>query len=422
VPKSAVTQDDEQQPGKDRSGGSALGRLRDLLWKRRFDLELWGLGIIVTLIITVVTTYISLYPEETKQWIGKHLPALKGSFMFLWNVTIYLFAFGSFWFAIRMRQALKRTRQDLTLAVTTAIDIPNRRWNRITSLHYAHLEYDPFLKYDFDTPTGFGVYFLEKLMGKTDETDGMPVDPEGPKRNWNNVIDVLKPGVCDVVATPLFATFERSMKARFTAPLFFSNIGLYMNTEAVPRTLWEGLTVDNLKQRLDPAQTNLRFLAVKGEISEKLAKKFAPGLVGDVREGSFLPRVLIKDILDGSFPPFALFCETYVAERQIQQLDKEGAKNGKPRHIAVQNVLPWNSILYPVCFAVHRGDYQLANLLNIRLLHVTQAQSALEQLGIWLMKDRGIEKLEDKEAFSNELKRHFVAEWPYGKLRDGVHV
>ena len=100
----------------------------------------------------------------------------------------------------------------------------------------------------------------------------------------------MAPGVCDVIATPLFATFDRSSKVRFTAPLFFSNIGLYMNKDAMSRTFLEGISVQNLTERLrDGGHTSkdLQFLSIKGEISEKMAMKYAGWMVDD-RVGQFV--------------------------------------------------------------------------------------------------------------------------------------
>ena len=86
-------------------------------------------------------------------------------------------------------------------------------------------------------------------------------------------------------------------------------------------------------------------------------------------------------------------------------------------------MLPAQSILYPVCFAVPYGDYELANLLNIRLLQFTQKKSALDELAEWLARDRGLVDTVDKKDRSNfikNVKKHFVAAWPLEKGKDGT--
>jgi len=267
------------------------------------------------------------------------------------------------------------------------------RWENLTTIYYGHLEYEPFLHYrrNDGNPAGIGIELLERLLEFPLGGKKVEVKPFQARRNWNDVLDGLIQNNYDVVATPLFATFDRSKHVAFTAPLCFSNVGLYVRTDVANLTALTNLTIDNLRSAIE--KSALEFLCVKGEISEKLAAKY-----GDrdstVSEGSgtILPS-LFEKINAHEHPHYALFCESFYAENQ--QLVKERF---------VVNVLPPHGILYPVCFAVRQGDYQLVNLLNIRLLQFNQNGGALPLLAAEWERHQGVE--------AKNIKQHFVAEWP----------
>jgi len=387
----------------------------------------------------LVTLFLAVYPDVIRGWINKFAPALLHVFDFLRPFWIPGALFFGGCIAIWIRhygqekeQIIEGLQEQINVLTKATEKIPNRRWETIKNIKYGHIGYDPFLRYEHGKikPTGFGVDLLNKLLGAAEL---VTVKPEDDERSWDRMAERFAPGVCDVLATPMFATFDRSSKVRFTAPLFFSNVGLYVNIDATPAIFWQGMTVDNLKERLKDSQFGdpqfLKFISFRGEISEKLAKKYAQGQV-DTRAGHFLPGTLLKDVADSVFPPRALFCESYVAEDQLEKLKVDWRDAVPPPTRAfprVINVLPANSILYPVCFAVPYGDYQLANLLNIRLLQLTRQESALDQMAEWLANDRRLmdgEKPEEKfrTKFIEKVKTHFVAEWPSMEEKDGTHA
>ena len=84
---------------------------------------------------------------------------------------------------------------------------------------------------------------------------------------------------------------------------------------------------------------------------------------------------------------------------------------------------PRRAFFIPFASRFHTGSYELANLLNIRLLQFTQKKSALDELAEWLARDRGLVDTVDKKDRSNfikNVKKHFVAAWPLEKGKDGT--
>jgi ABC-type amino acid transport substrate-binding protein len=272
---------------------------------------------------------------------------------------------------------------------------PRGRWETVTQIKFGHLAYHPFLEYPLNgAPSGLGVEWLRELLGFSLHGSKIEVLPEKQKRDWGNIIEGLTEGRYDVVATPLFATFDRSKQVAFTAPLFFSNIGLYVSKETSELSVWKNIRVDGLDSAIKRAG-KLEFLSVKGEISEKLANKYTEKESINSLGGGIILSSLFGEIARSNASHQALFCESFYA--QLQPEVKDGA---------VVNVLPLPQILYPVCFALRLGDYQLANLLNIRLLRFTQGGGAFPRLAERLAKT-GSDHLTEEE-----IKRHFVAEWP----------
>src|ERR1700692_2813328 len=267
-----------------------------------------------------------------------------------------------------------------------------------SQIRFGHLAYKPFFKYDDkDDPCGLGVDWLRQLLEFSLRGKSVRIKRFDDRGDWSNILDGLIKKDYDVVATPLFATFDRSKRVAFTAPLFFSNVGLYVSRETSSHNAWndmtaDNMTVDKMKSIIERAG-KLRFLSVEGEISEKLAAKYSDkGSISSFGSSKTLSS-LFETIADSSDPHCALFCESFYAE--IQPLVE--SKN-------VVNVFPWHQILYPVCFAVRLGDYQLLNLLNIRLIQFTQNGDALRLLEEVAKADYGLN--------AEDVRKHFVAESP----------
>jgi hypothetical protein len=268
------------------------------------------------------------------------------------------------------------------------------RWETVARIKFGHLDYPPFLKHKpiVGDPIGPAVLLLNELLAPNASPEQKP-RAAGGWRNWDNVFDGLIAGDYDVVATPLFATFDRSKKVRFTAPLFFSNIGLYVRKEIAAPPL-KDLKFDKLAEVIQ--KSKLDFLSVEGEISQKLAVKYArPERILPPYPPTTVLSSLFEQVANPENETSALFCESYFAEHQALVQDEK-----------VVNVLSTHEILYPVCFAVRIGDYQLANLLNIRMLNFAEERGILKFLSDKLAVD------EDNVVKADKINLHFVSKWP----------
>ena len=220
------------------------------------------------------------------------------------------------------------------------------RWETFSVVRYGHIDYPPFLRHNGITgiPTGPSVDLLTQLLAPPSLNGRIKVEPKGGLRNWDNIFGGLDSGDYDVVATPLFATFDRSKLVRFTTPLFFSNIGFYVRAELEDLPSLKSLAVSRLSQAIKSVKLDL--LSIEGEISYLLAKKYADE---DRRLSPYGPETALSDLFEqvanSENETSALFCESYYAAHQ--PLVKSGQ---------VKNVLNTHEILYPVCFAVRIGD------------------------------------------------------------------
>jgi Bacterial extracellular solute-binding proteins, family 3 len=320
--------------------------------------------------------------------------------------------------ALRRTRGLEKTQKELQESNTRANEVSAKneelkkenetlkqrgikelrgRWETVTKITYGHLAYKPFLDYDDkDDPIGLGVDWLKQLLDYSLEGRTVVLDNYPDGGTWGNIFQGLIDKAYDVVATPLFATFDRSRQVAFTTPLFFSNVGLYVSKTTSQLPAWGNIKTSDLKSAIAQAG-KLEFLGVKGEISEKLAKKYFDKDKDTIQvsSGKVVPKNLFKDIAGTKVPQGALFCESYYAH--LQPLVQSGE---------VVNVLPRHQILYPVCFAVRLGDYQLLNLLNVRLLEFARNGGAIPKL-VNKISNGG-----DPNLDLNRVKEHFVAEWP----------
>jgi hypothetical protein len=163
------------------------------------------------------------------------------------------------------------------------------------------------------------------------------------------------------------------------------------------------LRIDTLKSKIKSVG-DLTFLSVSGEISESLAKDYADEGAIIPKPGNILPGSLFDEIVKN--PRRAIFYESFAAHLEPAVFNEK-----------VENVLPAHEIIYPVCFAVRIGDYQLADFLNIRLLQYSQAGGAFDLLAKTLASDPGNRLTED------EVKEHFVAQWPCPiETKDATHA
>jgi hypothetical protein len=289
-------------------------------------------------------------------------------------------------------QHLYLENQALRICPHIRRDAP-QRWEELGKIQYGCIAYPGFLSGGgSNDPSGFGVELLRDLFPEEDEQ--LPrLEMHSRWRSWEDVLDGLIDNEYRIVATPLFATFDRAKCVRFSTPLFYSNIGLYMKAEAAALQGWHDLSFHQMSDKIRQT-ADVGFLAVEGEISNKLASKYVKveHLVRK-QSGTILSNVFGQ--IEGSTEKLAMFCESYFAENQAS------VRSGH-----VVNVLKLHEILYPVCFALRAGDYQLANLLNLRILGERRRREPLQFLF------ESLSRSNENRLESHDLAKHFVDKWP----------
>jgi len=326
-------------------------------------------GVVVAFAALIAAVFGIVYVKEVREGLlgTIHRYGLWPGLVLLAVFVAYLIG-RAFWRTRHLRNTEERLREEesrskqlsaeneklrIELEATKKRKDDRGRWETVikTKIRYGHLAYEPFLNYRPDgTPSGLGVELLRQLLGFLLSGEKVEIVADGRKRDWKSILEGLSNREYDVVATPLFATFDRSKHVSFTAPLFFSNLGLYVNKDMSFLPAWHGMTVEGMRLAIRQAG-ELKFLSVEGEISQKLAEKYCvKNSISAQGSGTILP-MLFERIASSRDPYYALFCESFYAHIQ------EKVKSGE-----VVNVLPPHQILYPVCFAVRLGDYQLANL------------------------------------------------------------
>lgn len=233
--------------------------------------------------------------------------------------------------------------------------ISRGRWENIRNLRCGFVPYRPFLVWDESKGLKkdcFGVKLLSELL------PGVDTDYRRGRCSWNNVIDRLARGDFDIVVTPLFETFERTTTVQFTAPLFFTHVGLYAEKSMADKFALRDVKYAELKTKLDKFPPT-KVVALEGEISEKHAVKLAK-LLPNIEVESHHDQGLISclELVCSDTDGFnrLMFCETFHA------CYSQAYAAGK-----IVNVLAPGELKYPVSFAIQHGDYLLKNLLNHRI-------------------------------------------------------
>ena len=263
--------------------------------------------------------------------------------------------------------------------------IKYKRFEKIDRIIYGHIEYPPLLYYKRSEPNGIGVKLLEKIFeGKIDKER---------KINWNEIETALPERSVptkysiDLIATPLFETKDRSKKLLFCSPIFFSEVGIYINSKGKLNKHINGkLSFSGAIELIKKFSPELRAAYIEGEISEKMVNKYFKNdkpyesipehkikrfLIKSV-EISDLIKAVDKAVDNGNIEPIDInsnvvsdiasdfvFAETYQANNTEAVRSK-----------SVINILYPKELLYPVSFAVRKEEYILKNYINLKLLEL----------------------------------------------------
>jgi hypothetical protein len=284
------------------------------------------------------------------------------------------------------------------------------RWENIRTIKFGHIRYPGLLTYDqTDYPEGFGIKIIREVFNtKQYQDEIVKITPNPTKSHWKNVLEELDAGDFNIIATPMLETFERTTKADFTMPMFFSNIGLYVSAEAVGAGLdgrggLKDETLDSLVAKLSQRDDALEIQYVPGEISEKQGRKLYDRLAESMKERVTLKNAgdlignMLEDVESRSATLRLAFCESFHV--QICQHYEE-------RPYRLINILTSYHILYPVCYAIRNGDYMLRNRVNIGLLKMTAEGDGI------------VRRLSEAMKVSKDsLQAHFVSNWTDPRTR-----
>ncbi|MEL7197908.1 MAG: hypothetical protein AAGL10_06300 [Pseudomonadota bacterium] len=268
---------------------------------------------------------------------------------------------------------------DLSREIKLADENRNERFERFE--HVEEAVADGTLRYGFVPffPTcvpqshtvlgakGPGMQLLQKVF-KAD------LPSPSRERNWTQVLDDLerKDGQhrIDICATPLYDFKERRARVDFTAPIFYADIGLFTSksNKRVPEKLLQNArksTFLEVKQAIQASDKKLRLSGVKDELQERMCLRHFAGksMKGKpelrFREGDFKISEALECLnVDAGDPNYSdlLFCER-----------AQAADSGRDD---IVNLLKPGQLLFPVCFAVRKGEDTLRKYINIRMMSI----------------------------------------------------
>jgi hypothetical protein len=290
------------------------------------------------------------------------------------------------------RSISDRARSQNTI---TYSKVDRGRWSDFKPLQFGYIPYQPLLREDESyLPIGVGVELLKELLD-----DVVDLRRFGRASRWDEIDEHLADPIA-VFATPLIATFERTKSMAFSSPLFFSNMGLFLKKEYAKQFNLMGCTHAKMKEHIDASVTP--FLAVPGEISQNLARRYISKSEWKRRiidiDGKNLGSLFEEIANARAEQPRAIFCESIHAHFNKHCISGE-----------VVNVLSPGSILYPVCFALRKGDYQLKNLINLRLLAWSRKGGILADCAE-KMADQAVSHL-SRPISKDEVLKHYVDHW-----------
>jgi hypothetical protein len=281
----------------------------------------------------------------------------------------------------------------------TPVRVSRGRFEDIKSLNASWVEYAPLTyRTAQGSVVGVGIDFLRWAM------PDCSIHRIPSASRWAEITDEIRNreadgNVVDLCITPLFETFERRRNVVFTSPLFFADVGLYV-TEELAKQHFDDVIRENRKLSYKEAISRMRgiksacFGGVTGEISQKLAQKHGHGAkILTFRELEQDASSLVTAVGTGSTKANAVFAESMLAELS------DGFSSAQ-----MINILGRKELLYPVGFAVSRGDYQLRNLLNLKILEAHEATPDK----IFELLAAHIETVWGRRQF--DIREHFVTE------------
>jgi hypothetical protein len=272
--------------------------------------------------------------------------------------------------------------------------IERKRWNEIKSVKLGYISYYPF--YVQGENTGFGPFILDRILGE--DVTKFCAAPS----SWDDILPNLGKKF-ELFATPLLETFERSRKCDFTAPLFYSNIGLYTSIKTAEMFNLSDMSLHSVVEWINSLKCDLKILYIKGELSQKRASK----LRKELNKRRALS-VRLEKSEDDVLTTLKMIANNNEEHQGFHYLMFSESFHARRANAVVKNILMEKELLYPVCYAVRSGDYVLRTRINIGLLGLAKEGSILTEFENYLGASGWITP---EELQSGMVRKHFVSEW-----------
>ena len=303
--------------------------------------------------------------------------------------------------AIENCEALRAEKEILTSLIFQKPDESFSRFEDIFKagkIKYGFVDFWPTIVPENPVSTaakGLGVDLLNEVF------DSKIVSPK-KTYNWKTVFDGLIKGEFSVIATPLYDIRERRQMVDFCSPLFYSDIGVFTSAKnpffgSIREECQEGCTFSEFIERAGRVQKQLIIRGAEGEIHMKLAEKYFPcAMIEKPKDYEYSIassiRGLLSDARDDSYFSDFFFCERAQAEMSSEY------KSGQ-----IVSLLTPGQLLFPVAFAVRKGEDTLRKFINLRLLGIDGSNSS----GILNMLIASTKKVAENDMTDDQIRSYY---------------
>lgn len=221
---------------------------------------------------------------------------------------------------------------------------------------------------------GLGINILKSIFGEGYDPNAQDSRYKyDSKKTWNNCLVELSKGEICFLCCPIFETRTRiyHFDIEFTIPLFFTQMGLYVNKN-YSDTFKNLKNVTNFSSFIEKINTlpRIQFLYIKDEFSDSFRFK-----------NNF---VKCNQPVWGKIDPHLSMLEHINKQNKTDNILMTVMEVGKFNQIIrdhpdkmitdVINIFPRNLIDYPVSFAVNKTELTLKNRLNKGILKLRETQ------------------------------------------------
>ena len=259
----------------------------------------------------------------------------------------------------------------MTKDATNQREIKFKRYEDLTSkdILFAGVPYIPYYEYQESAAnrernhSGIGFAVLKEIFYQNlKETD------QKMEITWQNLLDGLRESKFDVIATPLFETRTRICDEKdiaFSAPLFYANIGIYVNKEKwknFGKLTSGGGTYKEVCGFLEQNKNDLELICVNGEIAERFAEK------RNMRKP--IDKNVLSGASDNDFKNVLEQIENNTTLYTLMEVSKASNLAKTHNYSNVVNILGYGQLQYPVCLVFRRKEVALKNYINQELMNM----------------------------------------------------